>query len=131
MDYKGIETVPPETRAKQQALTEALWKELKAQGLNARSFGRISGFFMAKSIESATALSKSLPDWKSRIEHLTESKEYLVEITTPEVQFSLSAFSGLTDICLIAAHDSGTTFDGLQVAVHKVGNLRKKWWQFW
>lgn len=131
MDYQGIQNIPSETRARQQALTEALWKELKTQGLNARSFGRISGFFVADTEESAKALSLSLPGWKSRIEPLTDSTGYLVEIVTPKVQFSLKAFTELTDICLISAHDTGATFDGLQVAMHKVGNLRKKWWQFW
>ena len=129
-DFEGIEEVEPIERQKQYALTEALWSELKKQGLSDGTPGNIECYFYAKNIEAVHALLPAFEDWQyEMIEPSTPTDDFVVRLVSPLVHLSEDSLLGLVDVSLIAAHQSTCTFDGFQVDTS--GFRKSPWWKFW
>jgi hypothetical protein len=57
------------------------------------------------------------------------SDRLLVSILSPEVALTLDAFLELADVMLVAAHETGCTFDGFELEQRSVP--KRSWWRFW
>lgn len=131
MEYKGIEHIDSELRYRQRILSEALWTHLTEQGVTTKSTGQIKGVFRSENVEGAKAIASAFPTWDCQHKELDDERKYVIHILCPQCHFNLQAFTELTDIFLIASSETNTIFDGLEVELHNVKNLRSKWWKFW
>ena len=130
MEFDGIETVDLAERARQHALTDALWQTLEANQIGTNTIGRITALLTFQSRDGAETFCAAYDDdWSTEIRENATGTGWLVEILTPECEFTRLAFIELVDVLMIdAAHTSGQ-FDGFQLEPH---NIRKRqWWKFW
>jgi hypothetical protein len=136
--YRGIEFVDPVALRAQRTLTDALWKELNAQGVPRGARGRIEVFFFAKTLRAANAIARAFVSQDARWDQgeqtpcpevKGEAAEIRVKLISPEVRFSRDAFMDLVEVAMIAAKGHACTFDGFQVDVSSV--RRRPWWRIW
>ena len=130
---KGLEKVDPEKLRAQYALTEALWAKLVEHGVRDRATaGRIDCFFLADDADHAGELIQ-LFDWAHEVttpEGATDQRQ--VRIVTSEATLSLEALRDLVEVMMVAAVESGCTFDGFGVDEASLRSLRKRpWWRLW
>lgn len=129
--YTGIELIDPTERLKQHELTKELWQKLRELGIKAGNKGIIDGIFYSKSHEQAKVLKASFSDWDVSIQEQKENLSQIIQITTPISRLSIEALVELTDVFLIAAAETDTKFDGLELEVNKIKRLNAPWWKFW
>jgi hypothetical protein len=129
--YTGIKLIDPTERIKQHELTNELWQKLRELGIKTGDKGIINGVFISKSYEQAKVLKASFNDWDVSIQEQKENLSQIIQITTPISRLSIEALVELTDVFLIAAAETDTKFDGLELEVNKIKRLNTTWWKFW
>ena len=133
VEYKGIDKVDAQALSAQRSLTEALWLTLQGQGVKDTTSGRIECFFIAREDASVASLLNAFPEaaeWNHDVSRMDDPPGGIsVKIISPLAYLSREALLELVDVMMIAAHDSGCVFDGLQVAVSDL--QQRSWWKFW
>ena len=133
VEYKGIDRVDAQVLSAQRSLTEALWLTLQKQGLKNRTPRRIECFFLVSADSAVASLLNAVPqtaEWDHEISRIDDPHGAIsVKITSPLVYLSREALLELVDVMMIAAHESGCVFDGLQVDLSDL--QQRPWWKFW
>jgi hypothetical protein len=127
MPIRGIERVDAFELDKQRALTDALWAKLQEQGMEDGVPGHIECYFVAPTDAEVARLTPGFPEWECAITE-SDGSSKLVRFVSPLVHVTREAFMGLLEVSLVAAADSGCTFDGFQVD-SKALIKKKRWWQ--
>ena len=130
-EFEGIEFVDPVERAKQQALSKAVWSALVEKGFGQKCQGKIRGVFFSDSAEGLNKLAEHYVSegWTARIELGSDDQHYCLEIETNEVYFTEAAFVELAEIFLIDASCFEVEFDGFHVESSSI--KKKRWWNIW
>jgi len=131
--YKGIEKVDVQALNAQRALTEALWLTLQRQGMKEKSSQRVECLFVVHEAPAVASLLNAFPEtagWNHNVSKVDDPAGAMsVKITSPLTYLSREALLELVDVMMIAAHESGTAFDGLNL---DLGDLqRRSWWRLW
>lgn len=130
--YKGIEKIDPIERSIQHELTKSLWQKLCEMGVKTGDRGRIKGIVISNSYEQAKELKEIQSSYFDvSIQKQKENSTQIIQITTPISRLSLEALVELTDVLLIAAAETNTKFDGLELDVNQVKKLNTPWWKIW
>jgi hypothetical protein len=132
--YRGVSEVDAVEREKQRILTRALWDALVKGSVQPGQPGRITSVLFAPSDAAADVLLSRFRTesggWASDVQPCSDSHEGLcVSILSPLVALTLEAFLELADVMLVAAHETGCTFDGFEL--EQRGNSDRPWWRFW
>ena len=117
---RGAGGVDPVEREKQRSLTSALWATLLEGGVQPGQAGRIASVVFAPDEAASDALRSRFRTesggWASDIQPVGDSQRRLcVSILSPRVSLTLEAFLELVDVMLVAAHETGCTFDGFEL----------------
>jgi hypothetical protein len=134
MTYRGVSDLDPVEREKQRTLTRALWETLLKGGLQPGQPGRISSVLFAPSEAVADVLLNRFRTnprgWASDVQPVSDPhKRLCVSILSPQVALTVEAFLELADVMLVAAHETGCTFDGFELEQRP--NADRPWWRFW
>lgn len=130
MSVRGLERVDALELQRQRTLTDALWAKLREQGLEEGVPGRIECYFVAPTDAEVTRLTPGFPGWDCSVTESDGDKlSRLVRVISPMAHLTRDAFMGLLEVSLVAAADSGCTFDGFQVDTSALIK-KKRWWQF-
>ena len=128
MSVRGLERVDAAELQRQRTLTDALWAKLQEQGLEEGAPGHIECYFVAPTDAEVARLTSGFPDWDCAVSE-SDNSSRLVRVISPLVHLTPEAFMGLLDVSLVAAADSGCTFDGFQVDTTTLIK-KKRWWHF-
>ena len=131
--YKGIEKVDVQALNAQRALTEALWFTLQRQGMKEMSSQRVECLFVIRDASTAASLLNAFPEtagWSHNVSKVADPPGAMsVKIISPLSHLSREALLELVDVMMIAAHESGATFDGFNL---DLGDLqRRSRWRLW
>jgi hypothetical protein len=118
--YRGVEDLDPEQRERHRTLTKALWETLQKEGVQTSQTGRItSALFAPDQAAATTLLSRFRTEpggWAGNAQPVADgSGRLLVSILSPTVALTLDAFLELADVMLVAAQETGCTFDGFEL----------------
>jgi hypothetical protein len=138
--YRGVGDVDPVEREKQRTLTKALWETLRKGGVQPGQPGRITSVLFAPSEAAADVLLSRFRTesggWASDVQPRGDldaggdlDERLCVSILSPQVALTLDAFLELVDVMLVAAHETGCTFDGFELGQR--GYPDRPWWRFW
>ena len=133
-EFAGIEKVNPKEREEQHLLNKALWKKLQNEGFSEAHAGRVTGFFCSEQIEQAGLIIKeydAIPGWDTDVLKSDDDLMFYSEVTCSLSHFSVQLFNDLSDMFMISAKDATSKFEGLEVDINTVINLKKPWWKFW
>lgn len=116
----GVSDIDPVEREKQRALTRALWETLVQGGVAPGQPGRITSVLFAPNRAAADVLLDRFRTesggWASDVQPIPDPPERLcVSILSPTVALTLEAFLELVDVMLVAAQETGCTFDGFEL----------------
>ena len=129
---QGIENVDAEALSAQRALTEALWQTLQRQGLKDGTSRSIECFFIARDEAVVPALLNGFPEtagWRHELSVIDNTAGgTAIKLISPPAYLTRQALLELVDVMMIAAHDSGSVFDGFQVDLSDL--QRRPWWKF-
>lgn len=130
MDFDGIEHVDPAERARQHALADAFWQTLEESRIGSGVIGRITGLVNFSSQADAESFCNNYEeDWETKIQQNDENNGWLVQIISPDCEFSRLAFIELVDVLMIDAAKANGEFDGFHLDSHNIG--KRNWWKFW
>jgi hypothetical protein len=119
---QGIENVDAEALSAQRALTEALWQTLQ----------RHECFFIARDEAVVPALLNGFPEtagWRHELSAIDNTPGGTsIKLISPPAYLTRQALLELVDVMMIAAHDSGSVFDGFEVDLSDL--QRRPWWKF-
>lgn len=133
-EFEGIEKIDPQERNNQYLLNRDLWKKLQNEGFGEGHAGRVTGFFCSDEIEQAGLIISeydSEPDWDTDVLKSDDDPKYYSQVTCSLSHFSDQLFNDLSDMFMITAQDANSKFEGLEVNVSTIVNLKKPWWKFW
>jgi hypothetical protein len=133
VDYKGIEKVDAQALSTQRSLTEALWLTLQGQGVKLATPRRIECFFVAREDPAVASLLIGFPEtaeWRHEVSEIDGRPGAVsVKIISPLAHLSREALLELVEVMMIAAHDAGCIFDGLNVDLSDL--QQDPWWKIW
>ena len=121
--YKGplvfagqIDNVDDDERIRQHSQTDACWKAILNRGIGENTIGRITGILKFPSHIDAQSFSQHRGiEWNIRVFTNDEADEWIVEVQSPEIEFTRMAFLHYTDMLLIDAVAYNGRFDGFQL----------------
>lgn len=132
MEIEGIENVDPNERKRQHLLTKALWEQLNSNGNGVGKAGQIECILFAPTEEAAAQIAEEYNEGFDISTNAVEgSNDICITLVSPICEFTEEAFLELTDIMLVSASYAGAVFDGFQVDVNALQNIKKPWWKFW
>jgi hypothetical protein len=133
VDYKGIEKVDVQSLIAQRALAEALWLTLQKQGMKEESCQRVECLFVIQEASAVASLLNAFPEtagWNHIVSEVDDRPGAMsAKIISPPTYLSREALLELVDVMMIAAHESGSTFDGFNLDLADL--QRRSWWRRW